>query len=365
MCNPLSENGKKTNQLTISKLVDIHIYFSKCYSVIYISDLLKMPKYETFWKESWLAEIDGNADQLSEWVVKETQHTIRCNWCKKGGISFSNQGVLQIKQHSRGKRHRDVADIIKRRNATQQVLVSTSVAEQELNNNPGGGESSQQRNRFLVPSLVVPPSLPRMAMSLDDRVTAAETLFVLKALESNYSYSSMEDWKEILSKADPKSDVFSKIKLGRDKVSYIVRKGFFPYFREQLISDVRGAPAFTISVDSASFKLDGLTTHCERVIRYWSPRANEVVDAFLDLDKVGHETAQVVVDHMVAGLGKDGLSLVNMLQLSRDNPNVMKKVYRGLKEAAENAGNPKLLDAPCLLHPTHNGFRTCVTRFVV
>ena len=78
----------------------------------------------------------------------------------------------------------------------------------------------QQRNRLLVPSLVVPPSLPRMAMSLDDRVTAAETLFVLKALESNYSYSSMEDWKEILSKADPKSDVFSKIKLGRNKVSY-------------------------------------------------------------------------------------------------------------------------------------------------
>ena len=96
------------------------------------------------------------------------------------------------------------------------------------------------------------------------------------------------------------------------------------------------------------------------MIRFWSPRVNEVVEAFSDLDKVGHETAKVVVDHMVAGLEKDGLSLVNMLQLSRDNPNVMKAVYTDLKEAAGKAGNPKLLDAPCLLHPTHNAFRACV-----
>ena len=203
-----------------------------------------------------------------------------------------------------------------------------------------------------------------MEMSLNDRVTGAETLMVLKAVESNYSYSSMKDWPEILTKADPKSDVFPKMKLSRPKVSYTVRQGFYPYFHEQLVTDVRGAPVFTISVDSSSFKLDGLTTHCERVIRFWSPRVNEVVDAFLDLDKVGHETAKVVVDHMVAGLEKDGLSLVNMVQLSRDNPNVMKAVYTGLKEAAGKAGNPKLLDAPCLLHPTHNAFRACVTRCV-
>ena len=113
-----------------------------------------------------------------------------------------------------------------------------------------------------------------MELSLSDRVTAAETLLVLKAVESNYSYSSMNDWKDILSKADPKSDIFPKIQLSDRKVSYIVSKGFHPYFHEQLVTDVRGAPAFTISVDSSSFKLDGLTTHCERVIRFWSSRAN-------------------------------------------------------------------------------------------
>ena len=58
-----------------------------------------------------------------------------------------------------------------------------------------------------------------MELSLSDRVTAAETLLVLKAVESNYSYSSLHDWKDILSKADPKSDIFPKIQLSDTKVS--------------------------------------------------------------------------------------------------------------------------------------------------
>ena len=322
-----------------------------------------MPKYDTAWNESWLSQTDSNGDQLSEWVVHESRETMYCRWCKKKGISFSNQGIQQVKQHAKSQKHRLVADVKKRRNVTQQVLVSTSAAELDGQNNSQQGVP-QQRNRFVIQSLAAPATHPRMELSISDRVTAAETLLVLKAVESNYSYNSMNDWKDILSKADPKSDIFPKIQLSDRKVSYVVSKGFYPYFHEQLVTDVRGAPAFTISVDSSSFKLDGLTTHCERVIRFWSSRVNEVVDKFLDLSKVGHETAKVVVDHMVAGLDEDGLSLVNMLQLSRDNPNVMKAVFTGLKEAAEKAGNPKLLDAPCLLHPTHNAFRSCVTRFV-
>ena len=43
----------------------------------------------------------------SEWVVNEkTDGTIMCRWCKKGGISYANQGVLQIKQHAMGIKRR-------------------------------------------------------------------------------------------------------------------------------------------------------------------------------------------------------------------------------------------------------------------
>ena len=52
--------------------------------------------------------------------------------------------------------------------------------------------------------------------------------------------------------ADPKSEVFPEMTLGENKVSYVVWKGLYPYFHEQLINDVRGAPAYTIFVDFSS-----------------------------------------------------------------------------------------------------------------
>ena len=107
-----------------------------------------MPKYDTAWNESWLSQTDSNGDQLSEWVVHESRETIYCRWCKKKGISFSNQGIQQVKQHSKSQKHRQVADIKKRRNVTQQVLVSTSAAELDGQNN-----SQQGLALFLNPGL--------------------------------------------------------------------------------------------------------------------------------------------------------------------------------------------------------------------
>ena len=314
-----------------------------------------MPK-DSQWKESWLLEQDSNGDLLAEWVRNENNSMFRCTFCSKSGLSYSNQGVLQIKQHARTKKHKEIADIKKRRNTSQFVLVSSSVAVQESNNNEAG-----QRNEVILQSLVAPPSVPSMELCLNDRVTAAETLIVLKAVEANYSFNSLDDWQDILTKADPRSEVFSKMKLHSTKSRYIVTSGFYPYFHNKLLTDLKTAPVFTLSFDSSTFKLGGLTNHFERQVRYWSPNLGQVVDRFLDYDELGHETAEVVVKKVLEGFEKDGISLVNMLQVSRDNPNVMKAVFRGLNDKAEEAGNPKLVDAPCLLHPTHNGFRKCVT----
>ena len=164
------------------------------------------------------------------------------------GLFFKNQGLLQIKQHALGKKHRTVADIKKRRNRSQQVLISSSVAEDVANNNCDEVEGGNRRGGLVLQSLIAPPSLPRMDMSINDRVTAAETLFVLKAVGSNYSYSSLEDWKDILCKADSNSDVFPKLKLSRTKASYMDSKEFYPHFHQQLVHDICGAPAFTVAV---------------------------------------------------------------------------------------------------------------------
>ena len=80
----------------------------------------------------------------------------------------------------------------------------------------------------------------------------------------------------------------------------------------------------------------------------------------MDTTNVGHEPADLQVQHIVASLNKSGIHLSRMVCLSRDNPAVMKKVFRSLEAAVINEKNPKLVDAPCLLHPTHTAFKKAV-----
>ena len=48
---------------------------------------------------------------------------------------------------------------------------------------------------------------------------------------------------------------------------------------------------------------------------------------------------------------------MRLLAISRDNPNVMKTVWRLLSKEVEDLGNPGLLDLICYLHPTHTSFQ--------
>lgn len=83
-------------------------------------------------------------------------------------------------------------------------------------------------------------------------------------------------------------------------------------------------------------------------------------DEFLDTTSVGHEPADVQVRHIVDCLANSNIHLAKMLCLSRDNPTVMRRVFKLLQEEVATAGCPRLVDAPCLLHPTHTAFQCAV-----
>ena len=84
------------------------------------------------------------------------------------------------------------------------------------------------------------------------------------------------------------------------------------------------------------------------------------MDEFLDFHSVGHEPADLQVRHIMETLEKSKIPVAKMMCLSRDNPTVMRKVYRLLEGEAAIANCPRLVDAPCLLHPTHTAFKQAV-----
>ena len=320
-------------------------------------------------RAEWLKRQDTSGDRLGEYIVQVDDLNSRCIWCKSD-LFHGGNGVSALHQHAKMASHKVNADLRKNRNRSQMMFVTqeeaannnadeTVAIKEALGSDFTGSDPERNRRTILVSSLETPATLPRNnnKLCLEDKATAATALLVMKGVEAGWSYSSMETLPAICARADPDSSIWQKVSLSRNKNSYIVTNGLYPHFHEILVSDLRSSPGFSLLVDAATFKQQGLSQHCEIKVRFWSSKFDEVRDAFLTYNTVGHETAEIQVKHIKSSLSNDGLSLLNVIQLSRDSPNVMKSLYNKLKSEASDAGNSNLLDAPCYLHSVHNAFR--------
>ena len=220
----------------------------------------------------------------------------------------------------------------------------------------GGGITRRRVNR---------PASQRapQEMSFNDRIDYAETRWVLKVVESDISYLVNDNIQAVMSSMDPGSEILSRMSLNRSKISNMVRFGLFPNIRERLVRRIKaggdGGGYFTLGTDSSTIKHLGIQKHVDLNIRYWDEGSGQVEDSFIDLHSVGHEPATLQVEGILKSFSELGLPLVKMISISRDNPNVMKTVFRLLKEKVTEAGNPALLDLICYLHPTHTAFQKC------
>ena len=296
------------------------------------------------WHDEWLMKEDTNKDKYSEYIQKVDKENFKCTWC---GVTnkYIRNGLGALRQHSQTLSHKLKADGRKNRIPGQRSLVSSSAADQ-LNN---------ERPPVVIPVLSAPVTLDNTPLSLHDKVLKAKIALVLKGVESQWSYQSYENLLEVLRKVDPDSQIIQKMTLSPSKVSYMVSMGLGPYFKKQLVEDVRQSGLYVIGMDGSSFKQGaaGLSTHLDLHLRFWSVRFNRVIDSIFDLHVLGKEPATVQSSKVQESLAKAELSLTKLVSLSRDNPTVMKATARLLKEAAEAAGNPKLFDLSCLLHPVH------------
>ena len=170
-------------------------------------------------------------------------------------------------------------------------------------------------------------------MTLNDSVDYAETRWVLKVVESDISYLANENIQAVFASMDPSSEILSRMSLNRQKISYIVQYGLFPHIQEKLIRRIKeGGEAggfFTLGLDSSTIKHLGIQKHVDLNIRFWNESMGQVEDAFVDLHSVGHEPAVLQVDGILESFCDLGLPLAKKVGLPRDNPTVMRTVFRG------------------------------------
>ena len=257
-------------------------------------------------RAEWLKRQDTSGDKLGEYIVRVDDWNSRCIWCKSD-LFHGGNGISALIQYTRMASHKANADLRKDRNRTQMMFASqdesannnedepvAAVEETSGTGTPGADHPTRNRRTIILNSLETLVTLSRnnYKLCLEDKATAATALLVMKGIEAGWSYSSMESLPAVCARSDPDSDIWKKVSLSRNKNSYIVTNRLYPHFDKILVRDLRSSPGFSLLVDAATFKQQGLSQHCEIKVRFWSSKFNEVRDAFLTYNTVGHETAE-------------------------------------------------------------------------
>ena len=96
-----------------------------------------------------------------------------------------------------------------------------------------------------------------VSYSLEEEVIRAELWWVLKMVESDFSFKSADNMVKLLCLMDKDSKIFPKMTLGRHKCGYLVTHALFPFYHEALIKRILKVPGYTLGVDGGSFKVRG------------------------------------------------------------------------------------------------------------
>ena len=121
---------------------------------------------------------------------------------------------------------------------------------------------------------------------------------------------------------------------------------------------MRKTQVFTLGLDSSKVELGGLDKHLDIKIWFFDEESKRVQDTYFDSISMWKELAEKQFAGLVKTLEGGGLNIANMVSVSRDNPNVNKKLVAMVDQYMKDHQYSKLLDVgKCALHPMHTSFR--------
>ena len=142
---------------------------------------------------------------------------------------------------------------------------------------------------------------------------------------------------------------------GPTKLSYQICFGIVPFFKWQLLADMKKAPCFVISYDE-SFSQELQKEQMDFIMRYFSK--NRVVSRYLTSSFLRHIKLEDLKRNFEEAT--KGLEEKMLAQVSRDKPSVNWKMYHKLvEERRENEQLPRSINVGSWgLHVVHGAFRS-------
>ncbi|CAF0764829.1 unnamed protein product [Adineta ricciae] len=308
-----------------------------------------MPKNLTKFNTSWFSRVDSDNNPVQIWLKSgSTETTFRCSLCQTNDLNCGNQGWKAIEQHMSNYKHKNILNQWKQ-NTKFTVLSSLSPSSRPAN--------ASNSSSMSVP--VLEKNHKDKLLSSEDQITKAEVLWSLNVAQKGFSYSSCNELNELFPLMFPDSSIAKKFSIQSDKMSYVISHGLGPYFKKQMLEDVKKADKFTLIFDEQTNNQN--KKQLDMFFRYWCNEKQGVVNRFYKSVVLGHAYATTLRDVILESFATDGLNLNKLLMLGRDNPNVNISLENLINTEMKKQGGCLLRIGGCSIHTVHNAFKSGMT----
>ena len=89
---------------------------------------------------------------------------------------------------------------------------------------------------------------------------------------------------------------------------------------------MRKAQVFTVGLDSSTMEINGLDKYLDIKIRFFDEEIKRVQDTYYKSISIWKEPADVQFEAIIKSLEAGSLNIANLCSVSRDNPNINKKL---------------------------------------
>ena len=263
------------------------------------------------WSDTWFDKLDANGIKFGKWVERKSSTHALCRLCNRE-LKFDQQGLQALKQHSGKPKHVEVS----------RLAFSDAVRRFETTTPPSSSTSTS-----------CPPKKVFLGISLQEKVTAAEAMWLFKIAEEDMTLRDCDNVPALFQRMFSDSEIAKAFTMGRSKASYVLQDGLGPLLAKWLCENV------SESEGTFSLIFDETTTNqrqkqMDLLLRYWDEKINLVVTKYLrslNFCRAGATDLASMMLDVIDGDEHD-IDWRKLFFLSSDGPNINKAVYRNLNE---------------------------------
>ena len=284
-----------------------------------------MVSRNTVFRNEWLVRDDGEGNKCSTWLSPYASDTsmASCTKCNKT-FHLGSSGFSAVQKHASGQKHKKKMEVV------TTVPINTFFKSLQ-------GTSKNEKN---------PPGM--------HATMQAELRLALFTLEHSISFLTM-DHSDVFAEMFKDSDIASKMKCHRTKLTYLCNDALAPQFRQELVLDIqRSGGYYSLSLDESNDT--GVRKFLQILVSYVSKDKGLIVAPFKTIS-LSDGTAETLTHAVVAALVEHELSLSQCVSIMTDGPVVMVGNYNGFHTRMRELAPHLLPIATCTLHVVSNAVR--------